>query len=195
MPATPARPRGYVGQNHETLGSDILAVLATLRSAAEVLGAERASSLLSLDPQGWYPIATLLDLLGHLQSRVGRASLVKMGRQLFNDSHQKRVGPVISSAGDVIFGIDGWYHHANRGEGIGGWKVLRFGAGVAFLEKTTPHLCALEEGILLEALHLVHTDSLIVQPRCLQQGADACVFEIHSAIRDGRWTGRHANVA
>jgi hypothetical protein len=40
------------------------------------------------------------------------------------------------------------YHHANRGTGIGGWKVLRFDAGYAELEKMTPHHCVMEQGIL-----------------------------------------------
>jgi hypothetical protein len=169
-------------------------VLATLRAPEDVLGNDRAAALRSLDPNQWYPIGVLLELLEHLQARVGRASVVKMGRQLFLDSHAQRVAAEVTSAGDVIFGIDRWYHHANRGEGLGGWKVLRFGPGVAFLEKTTPHLCALEEGILLEALHLTNTDALIVQPQCFHLGAEACVFELHSTVRDARWLGRHPAV-
>jgi hypothetical protein len=89
----------------------------------------------------------------------------------------------------VIFGIDRLYHRANRGEGIGGWEVKQFRPGVAVLEKTTPHLCALEEGILLEALHTVGAESLIAQSKCMQRGDDVCLFEIHSTIRDHRWMG------
>jgi hypothetical protein len=189
-----ALPRGYVGINHETLGADLLAVLSTVRAPEDVLGTEVYVELRSLDPAAWYPIDMLLELLDYLQQRAGRAALVKMGRQLFRDSHAQRVAPEVSSAGDVIFGFDGWYRHANRGEQIGGWVVKRFSPGVAVLEKTTPHLCSLEQGILIEALRLARAESLIVQPQCFHQGAESCIFEIHSAVRDARWMGAYAAV-
>ena len=69
--------------------------------------------------------------------------------------------------------------------------MKQFRPGVPVLEKTTPHLCALEEGILLEALHTVGAESLITQTQCMQRGDDVCVFEIHSAVRDQRWMGVH----
>ena len=145
-----------------------------------------------LEPTGWYPVATLLELLRELARKGGHASLVQMGRQLFRDSHQKRLTPNLTSAGDVLFGIDSMYHHANRGQDIGGWEVLRFGPGQAVLRKTTPHHCALEEGILHEALHLVGTDALVVQNACVQAGAPHCELEIRSSVRDQRWLGTHA---
>lgn len=179
---------------HETLGSDILAVMQTLKYPEQVLGAAWVARLRTLDPNGWYPIGTLLELLEHLVKRGGSASLVQMGRQLFRDSHQKRLTPELTSAGDVLFGIDGMYHHANRGENIGGWQVLRFGPGQALLRKTTPHYCALEEGILYEALHAVGAEALIAQGACMQSGAEACEFEIRSSVRDHRWMGKHSVV-
>lgn len=182
----------YQNPTHETLGSDILAVRATVKFPTQVLGPDWLARLERIEPTGWYPIDTLLDLLDHLVRRSGRASLVQMGRQLFRASHQARLTPVLESAGDVIFGIDGMYHHANRGQDIGGWAVTRFAPGLALLRKTTPHHCALEEGILYEALHTVGTESLIVQHACMQSGARACEFEIRSSVRDERWMGSHA---
>ena len=132
-----------------------------------------------------------MELLEALQKKGGHASLVQMGRQLFRDSHQARLTPELKSAGDVIFGIDGMYHHANRGHDIGGWKVTKFSPGVALLEKTTPHLCGLEEGILYEALHTVGAESLIVQNKCRSRGDALCEFELRSSVRDARWMGSH----
>lgn len=189
------RPRGYDGVNHETIGSDILAALATIHQPVDVLGAAWVERLKSLKPDGWYPISMLLELLEHLEKRSGRAAVLKTGRQLFQDSHQGRVGETTKSAGDIVFGIDGLYHHANRGEGIGGWQVVEFRPGVAVLDKTTPHHCALEEGILHEALHTVGADAMIIQSKCLRAGADCCRFELRSAVRDARWMGSHAAVA
>jgi hypothetical protein len=183
-------PRGYVGTNHETIGSDVMAVLATLRAPEEVLGSVLYSRLKDMDPNAWYPISTLLGLLDHLSRRVGVASVMKMGRQLFVDSHKKHTEKSMTSAGDVVFGIDGLYHRANRGEQIGGWVVKRFRPGLAVLEKTTPHHCALEEGILLEALHGLGAECLITQTQCVRRGDDLCVFELHSAVRDERWMGK-----
>lgn len=175
--------------DHETLGSDILAVLHTVKFPEQVLGPVWMERLSKVQPSGWYPIAMLLELLQTLVKKGGHASLVQMGRQLFKDSHQARLTPALHSARDVVEGIDAMYHHANRGTGIGGWKVTKFQPGVAVLEKTTPHHCALEEGILHEALHTVGADSLIVQNRCMQKGDAACEFEIRSSVRDARWNG------
>lgn len=181
----------YQNPTHETLGSDILAVMQVVKFPEQVLGPEWLERLGGIQPQQWYPVGTLLELLNHLVKRGGRASLVQMGRQLFKDSHQKRLTPELHSAGDVIYGIDGMYHHANRGTDIGGWEVVRFAPGTAILRKTTPHHCALEEGILYEALHTVGAEVLIVQTSCRQDGAPHCVLEIHSPVRDQRWIGTH----
>ena len=187
-------PRGYVGENHETIGSDILAAIATIHVPQEVLGKAWLDRLAAVTPEGWYPIALLLELLEYLDKRTGMASVLKMGRQLYLDSHQQRVGKSATCAGDIVYGIDGLYHHANRGDQIGGWQVMKFRPGVAVLEKTTPHHCALEEGILHEALHTVGADAMIVQSQCLRHGADSCIFELRSAIRDHRWLGTHPHL-
>lgn len=184
----------YENATHETIGSDILAVLGVLKAPEQILGPVWVERLRTLKPDQWYPISTLLELLEALAKRGGHASLVQMGRRLFRDSHQARVTPDLKSAGDVIFGIDGMYHHANRGQDIGGWSVLRFAPGAAVLHKTTPHHCALEEGILYEALHTVGAESLIVQSRCRTRGDDFCEFEIRSTVRDERWMGVHRPV-
>lgn len=189
-----AVPRGYIGRNHETIGSDILAVLATIVLPKEVLGDEWSKKLAGVTSNGWYPIALLLDLLEHLDKRTGVASVLKMGRQLYRDSHKQRVGASTSSAGDIVYGIDGLYHHANRGDAIGGWKVLKFRPGIAVLDKTTPHHCALEEGILHEALLSVGADAMIIQTHCMRRGTDSCLFELRSAVRDARWLGTHPQV-
>jgi hypothetical protein len=181
-------------KNHETIGSDILAVLGVLKFPEQVLGEEWLGRLRALKAENWYPIETLLELLGALEKRGGHASLVQMGRQLFRDSHQARLTPELKSAADVAFGIDGMYHHANRGTDIGGWKVKKFSPGVAVLEKTTPHLCGLEEGILYEALHTVGAEALIVQSKCRSRGDALCEFELRSSVRDARWMGSHAPV-
>ncbi len=182
----------YANPTHETIGSDILAVLGVLRFPEQILGAEQVAELRRIQPDAWYPITTLLELLRALAKKGGHASLVQMGRQLFRDSHQARLTPRLSSAGDVVFGIDAMYHHANRGQDIGGWRVVRFSAGLAVLEKTTPHHCALEEGILHEALRIVGAESLIVQNHCRERGDALCEFELHSSVKDHRWVGDHA---
>ncbi|HSC86702.1 MAG TPA: hypothetical protein VLC09_05500, partial [Polyangiaceae bacterium] len=99
----------------------------------------------------------------------------------------ERLLEVAKSARDVVYGIDGMYHHANRGSGIGGWKVLEFQPGYAELEKTTPHHCVMEQGILTAALTAVGCPSNVTQRACLREGADVCIFSISSALTDTRW--------
>jgi len=183
------KPKNYLGLHHETIGSDILAVVEAVPSADEILGAETAGRIRQLDPNGWYPIDMLLEPMRLISERLGRFALLEMGRKLFKLSHEARLRKTARSAADVIFGIDGMYHHANRGSEIGGWEVLRFVPGEAVLEKTTPHHCVLEEGILAEALISVGVPAMVRQTGCRLRGADACTYVITSSIADDRWMG------
>jgi len=184
------RPRGYQGINHETIGSDIIAVLRALNFPLSVLGAETVTRLQNVDPNAWYPIDWLLELMELIDKRVGAGGLQKMGRTLFKLSHEQRVLQAARSARDIVYGIDGMYRHANRGRDIGGWRVVEFVPGRAILEKTTPHHCAMEEGILAGALEAMRVPSRIGQTACFRKGAEACLFQIESDVTDERWTGR-----
>jgi hypothetical protein len=155
----------------------------------QVLGAEEFGRLKDIDPSGWYPIDLLLDVMDRLDQGVGYYGLLRMGRALFEMSHKERVMKIANSARDIIEGIDGMYHHANRGTGIGGWKVLRFEAGYAELEKTTPHHCVMEQGILSAGLSAVGCPGLISQRECFRNGADACTYTISSSFTDEKWFG------
>lgn len=188
------RPRGYFGTNHETIGSDILAVLQSVKMPDVVLGGEWHERLKGVRPNGWYPIELLLDLLDHLEAKVGPNSVREMGRQLFRSSHQPHVQNRLKSAADLLVGFDAMYKGVNRGEKIGGWRLLKLSPGYGLIEKTTPHLCYLEEGIAQEALKMVQAPSVMTQPQCMQKGADCCVFELHSAVVDHRWMGVHSVV-
>jgi hypothetical protein len=183
------RPRGYTGEDHTTLGSDILSVLKILKMPEQVLGKEEWEQLKRVKPNDWYPIEQLLGLMEILEAHVGPYGLMQMGRRIFELSHKERVKLVAKSAYDIIYGIDGMYHHANRGAGIGGWKVLRFEPGVAELEKNTPHHCVMEQGILTEALLSVGCAANVTQTRCFRDGADTCIYQITSAFADQRWGG------
>jgi hypothetical protein len=182
-------PRGYRGLGHETIGSDILAVYRILKMPEQVLGADEAKKLATVDRERWYPIAWLLDLMEKLEASVGQYGLTSMGRTLFRLSHEKRVLEVARSARDILYGIDGMYHHSNRGTDIGGWTVIEFEPGVAALEKTTPHHCVMEQGILSAALTAVGCPSSVTQRQCLRDGADTCIYTITSVVTDKRWTG------
>ena len=183
------KPRGYIGKGHETIGSDIISVMQILKMPEQVLGAEEVKKLARVEMDGWYPIEWLLDLMEKVDKELGHYGLLQMGRKLFALSHEERLIQVARSAADVIYGIDGMYHHANRGVGIGGWKVLRFDPGYAELEKTTPHHCVMEQGSLSGALAAVKCPGIVSQKQCFRQGADACLYVISSSFTDERWFG------
>jgi hypothetical protein len=86
-----------------------------------------------------------------IDADLGHYGLLRMGRMLFDLSHKSRIVEVAHCARDIVYGIDAMYHHANRGKAIGGWRVLRFEAGYAELEKTTPHHCVMDQGIFAGA--------------------------------------------
>lgn len=183
------RPRGYYGEDHTTLGSDILTVLKILKMPEQVLGKREADRLKDIQPSGWYPIEWFLGVMEIMEAHVGKYGLMQMGRKLFETSHKQRVMLTATCAKDILYALDGMYHHSNRGRGIGGWQVLKFGAGVAELEKNTAHHCVMEQGMLTEGLLAVGCACNVVQTRCFLDGADTCIFQVTSAFVDKHWTG------
>lgn len=183
------RPKGYLGIDHETIGSDILAVIKILKLPEQILGVEDATRLSSIESKGWYPIELMLDLMEKLDREVGHYGLLRMGRTLYNLSHEARVGKAATCARDIVYGIDDMYHHSNRGRMIGGWEVLKFEPGNALLEKTTPHHCVMEQGILSAALAAVGCPGIVSQSKCFREGADACHYVISSSFIDEHWSG------
>lgn len=180
--------------SHVTLGAEILAILQTMRSPEALLGDEWVARQRAIHPKDWYPVTVVSDLVQQLSRRVDRAALVEMGRELFRNSHHRRLIPHLRSVGDVVFGLNGIYHRAHRGQDIGGWEVLQFDEGRALLRKKTPVHCALEEGLLCEALHAVGAEASVAQPTCVQHGGRYCDFEIRSPIRGDRWLGTHFRI-
>lgn len=183
------KPRGYVGADHQTIGSDILSVLATISMPEHVLGAEMTRALRAVKPDGWYPIGMLLAAMDRVFDKVGRSGLLQTGRKLFQMSHAAQFRKVARSAADLVYGIDGLYRRANRGTHIGGWEVAVFRPGRAELVKTTPHHCVMEEGILSEALMTLEIPAMVGQTECLRDRADHCRFVIESAVVDEKWMG------
>lgn len=178
-----------MGSGHETIGSDILAVLRALHLPEDILGQEMVEKLRQIKPGGWYPASWLIDLGEVLDSRVGRFSLLRVGRQVYKASHQARMQKDARSPRDIIYGIDAMYRRVNRGKDIGSWRVVSFSPGRAELEKTTPHHCYIAQGILLEALADTGVPVVIEQPMCIREGADACTYVVTSAMTDERWSG------
>jgi hypothetical protein len=180
------RPRGYRGLNHETLGSDVLAVMRSLKLPHLTLGQEMADRLSSVKANEWYPIGMLLEATERVEEKLGNDGLRQMGRVLFKTSHESR-GTLPPSARALLYAFDTLYRTVNRGEDIGGWKVIEFSPGLAKMEKTTPHHCIMEEGIMGGALQAVRTPATITQERCMRKGADHCLFVVSSFITDQRW--------
>jgi len=167
-----------------------VALLRVLKQREETQGVEAAYRLENIDPKAWYPIGPLLDLMDKLDQQVGYFGLVRMGRTIFNLSHEAVVSQALHSARELLEGFDALYHRSNRGQLIGGWRVLRFDPGTAEIEKTTPHHCAMEQGILAAALQAVGCPAMVNQSACFREGAEACRFVITSSITDSRWSGK-----
>ncbi len=187
-------PRGYEGIDHLTIGSDLLAVrhaLAALtrahHTANRLLGPVASGRLDQIQPDGWYPMGWLLEMMETMDQRIGRFALLKLGRTLFKLSHERRIAEVAGCGRDIVHGIDAMYRHANRGLGIGGWEVVSFDANCAVLDKTTPHHCMMEEGILSQAMTAVGSPAVISQTHCFREGADACRFVIVPAMQSAAW--------
>jgi hypothetical protein len=200
-PRASRRPKGYVGLHHETIGSDLLAVRDALLSLSadksdaatsmlcrQVLGSESAERIEQVKAEQWYPIEWLLTMLEALDSKVGPNGLRRLGRVLFARSHQEQAKRHFRSACEILSAFDTLYHNANRGQQVGGWKVLSFDRARAELEKSTPHHCVMEEGIVLEACAAMGCRVVVSQRECFRQGANVCVYVVAPvALGDPSW--------
>lgn len=191
QPATRAArlPRGYLGGGHETIGSDIIAVFEAVLDVEQTLGSHWMPLVRTLDPHGWYSIDLLLTLGEVLADRVGPDAVRLMGEGIFKLSHESLFSAHATSVGDLVFGLDGMYRRANRGHAIGGWTVLEFTPQRARLEKTTPHPCLLDEGVIAAAFRTLGLPLQLEQPRCLRHGHDACEFLLEATVAGERWMG------
>jgi hypothetical protein len=173
----------------------MLAVIAAISVMQEhTLGKPLMDRIRAVKPDGWYPISLFLDAMDRLDERIGRFGLIAMGRKVFELSHAEQFKKVARSAADVVYGIDAMYHHANRGDAIGGWEVAVFRPGEAELVKTTPHHCIMEEGILSEAFRTLSIPTNVQQRECLRHGADHCRYLLSSPVMDEKWTGGRPSV-
>jgi hypothetical protein len=156
----------------------------------QILGKDIAARLKNKKADAWYPVAEIIDPLEELGRKLGADSLRKVGSTIFNAGPAEIVQKSVSSARDLAYGFDRLYRSTNRGLEIGSWTVVEFKEGRAVLEKTTPHHCSMEEGIIDAAFRAVNTPSTVYQSACVRTGADACRFVITSHVVDVRWTGR-----
>jgi hypothetical protein len=182
-------PRGYRGINHETIGKDFLALHDAVLMPEQIFGKDVAAWLRAKQAEAWYPVHELVHSLEQLGRKLGADSLRKVGQSIFNAGPAEIVKTTVPSAHALLHGFDRLYHRTNRGIDIGGWAVLELKPGRAILEKTSPHHCSMEEGIVDAALRAVGAPSTIYQSACLRTGADACWFVITSHVVDRRWTG------
>jgi hypothetical protein len=177
-----------MGKDHETLGSDFLAVSSALRLPEETLGELWAKRLEGIDADAWYPASWLIEMTSQIEERVGPFALRQVGRKAFRLS-QAATRKTARSARDILHGMNDMYRRVNRGTHIGEWKLLDFGPGRAELRKTTPHHCVMVEGILLEALASVGVPTVVEQSTCVRRDGKPCVYVVTSAVIDTRWSG------
>lgn len=181
------KPKGYVGQGHETLGVDIVSVLQLLKNPEQVLGADEHRKLAAVEATGWYPIRWFIDLMDTLEAKMGHYGLVRLGRTIFKESQEEQAKQHIKSGRQLVEMLDGMYRHNNRGRDIGGWRVLDFKPGYCELEKTTPHHCAMEQGILSAAFSAIGCPVAVGQKQCFRKGAESCIFTLTSTVTGPAW--------
>lgn len=180
-------PRGYEGWNHETLGSDLIATFAAVNAVDPRFSEHWMPLVKTLDAHGWYPIDVLLALGIAAEERFGSELLVRIGEEIFARSHAATFRSSAATVADVAYGIDGMYRAANRGKGLGGWRVIEFTEGRALIEKTTPHPCQIEEGILGAACATLSVPVAISQTQCVRHDHDACWFALRALGPTSHW--------
>ena len=182
------KPKGYVGLNHMTRGGDIVSILKVLHSPELTLGEENYRRLSLMSATSWYPIATLLEMLELLGKKLGAPGLKSVGWNIFATFHSEEARKHFDNVHDLLHALDAMYHAGNKGHRIGNWTVTDFRPGYALLEKTTPHHCAMEEGIVEEAVRTMGVKATVDQLECFRNGAPCCIFRVQSPVTDQRWS-------
>ncbi len=182
--------KSYRSTNHTVAGSDILAIIDVLPLPDQLLGKEKAQALRDVKPDDWYPVAMMLDALDTVAAKMGDRALIPIGYALIKRSHSEAIKKHFKSAKELLNGFDALYKRANRGNDIGGWKVLSFEPGKAVLENTIPHHCFIQIGIVQEAIKVLQVPTVVKQTQCVREGADSCHFLITTTSKDHRWMGR-----
>ncbi len=180
------KPQGYAGINHQTAGTDILSVLKTVHAPEITLGKELAARLRRVQPDQWYPISDMLELLERLDEKLGSFHLKQVGWNIIQGLPPGLFSR-FSSAREMLEGMDTLYRMNNRGEQIGHWKVAAFSANRAELEKTTPHHCIMEEGIIEESLRAMTLAAKVQQTQCFRKGDPLCRYVVVPRTADSRW--------
>lgn len=180
------KPQGYVGANHETIGTDIISVLKTVNLPEITLGKELADRLRAVKPDQWYPISEMLTLLDRLDERLGSFHLKQVGWTIIQNVPPGGFSR-FPTARALLEGMDETYRYNNRGDEIGHWRVVAFTPTHAELEKTTPHHCVMEEGIIEETLRVVGVSAKVQQTACFRKGAPLCHFRVEPRRPDERW--------
>jgi hypothetical protein len=179
-------PKGYRGIGHQTIGSDLLGIVGTLKMPDIVLGKELAQRMREIKPDGWYPIAQLEEIMEKVRHMQGTFAMRQMGRNLFDASHAAYVRANVHSVRQLLESMDDVYRRANRGTDIGGWKLTAFDPAQAVLEKNTIHDCIMEEGIILQAIDTVGARANVSQTLCFRRGDEFCRYQV-TAMGDRAW--------
>ena len=183
-------PRGYKSSNHETIGADLLSLVDAILMPEQILGKELTQRLRMASPKGWYPVADVLDPLEQLNRKLSPDSLRRVGQTIFRNGPEAEFRRRVFSARDFFHSMDHLYHVANRGSDIGHWTVVSFDEDSAVLEKTTPHHCIMEEGIIAAGLRVLNVPAVIYQTSCFRAGAESCRFVVTSHLCSSRWSGQ-----
>ncbi len=131
----------------------------------------------------------LLEGLEALDAKLGSFGLKHVGWELFKLLARRDVPSGREVRRNLVYGLDGMYHHANRGQGdrrVEG--VLRFDRACAELERPPRTTAVMEEGILEEAMRTLD-QGLGFAARVLPQGRRGVPLRVKSPIVDARWTG------
>ena len=180
-------PKGYLGFDHVTRGGDLLAVLDAIIGPDFILGATLAQKIRKLKPDEWVPIALLMELYEKLSEKLGPYHMKQVGWTIVKRYHASDVLKRFHSAEEVVYALDALYRQGNRGTAIGGWKVTLFTPTRCEMEKTTPHHCGMEEGIVEEMMRTLGISTTVYQTDCLRKGSDLCRFVIEPKGSNPPW--------
>ncbi|MEW6141483.1 MAG: hypothetical protein AB1733_24945 [Thermodesulfobacteriota bacterium] len=169
----------------EVSGGHLAAFVRAFPPGTEKIGADILNSvgLGNPNPQGWYRLQTLLDVMKQLQDRFTGTILTRMG---YNVAQLVQLPPHWKSVEDALSELDKGYHMNHRGGEIGSYHyeylVTETGLHRAKMVVKTHWPCEYELGLLQgmgDRYKQPETEIFVRKDftaPCRKNGADSCTF-------------------
>ncbi len=164
--------------SQETRGTNILAVQSKIINPKMIFEGITDYNYDDVQPDKCYPMKKFTLLTDYIEEKLSVTLLKNIGTGIIPEMKKAGIFPNWT-AEEFLKAMPHVYLDANRGAGIGQWKVISEEKNHTVLENTTMHNCTLEERVLMGGLKAFGAKYMkINQTECMKKRDNRCLFDI-----------------